>query len=82
MYTYLDDPVEVLVLFREDRPIPYAFIWKNRKVKVKAINLVHESRDGRSKIVHFAVSDDANAYKLKFNTDTMKWRLEETYSDG
>lgn len=82
MHTYFDDPVEVLVLFREDKAIPYAFIWNNRKVKVKDINLVHESRDGRAKLVHFAVSDHANAYKLTFNTDTLKWRLEDVYSDA
>jgi hypothetical protein len=80
MYSSVAEPIEVLVAFRGNRVEPMTFKWGKRYFYVKKVNLVHAERRGREKIVIFSVSDDANAYRLSFSTETMKWQLEELAS--
>lgn len=76
-YEKIHQPVEVLVAFRDERPEPMVFKWGNRYYQVKKVNLVHSERDGREKVYYFSVSDDANAYRLSFRTESLIWQLEE-----
>jgi len=77
MYEKISESVEVLAAFRKDRAEPVTFKWRNRYYQIKKVNMVHAERKGREKITYFSVSDDANAYRLSFSSETMKWRLEE-----
>ncbi|MBU0540325.1 hypothetical protein KKF59_00210 [Patescibacteria group bacterium] len=77
MYSKVSEPIEVLAAFRKDRTEPMTFKWANRYYQVKKVNLVHTERQGREKIYIFSVSDEANAYRLSFSSETLKWRLEE-----
>ena len=77
MYEKVAEPVEVLAAFRKDRAEPMVFKWGNRHYHIKRVNLVHTERHGREKVYIFSVSDDVNAYRLIFSTETMNWRLEE-----
>ena len=80
MYSSISEPIEVLAAFRKDRAEPMTFKWGNRYYQVKKVNMVHAERRGREKVVIFSVSDDANAYRLSFSTETLAWRLEELAS--
>ena len=78
MYQEVNEPIEVMVAFKAGNKVePVAFKWGNRHYKVDRVNLVHAERRGREKVYVFSVSDKANAFRLKFSTETLKWDLEE-----
>jgi len=77
MYEKISQPVDVLVAFHKARVEPMTFKWSGRYYQVKKVNLVHSERRGREKIVYFSVSDEANAYRLSYSSETMVWQLEE-----
>ena len=76
-YEKVNQPVEVLVAFRNERPEPMVFKWGARYFQVQKVNLVHSERVGREKVYYFSVSDEANAYRLSFRTESLQWQLEE-----
>ncbi|MBU1349114.1 hypothetical protein KJ781_03535 [Patescibacteria group bacterium] len=77
MYSSISEPIEVLAAFRKGRTEPMTFKWGNRYYQVKKVNMVHTERRGCEKSVIFSVSDDANAYRLSFSTESLTWRLDE-----
>ncbi|MFA5936016.1 MAG: hypothetical protein WC787_04150 [Patescibacteria group bacterium] len=77
MYEKVSEPIEVLAAFRKDRTEPMVFKWGNRHYQIKRVNLVHTERHGREKIYIFSVSDEANAYRLSFSSESLQWTLEE-----
>lgn len=76
-YEKVEQPIEVMVAFRRRRPEPMIFKWANRYYQVRHVNLIHAERQGREKVYYFSVSDEANAYRLSFRTESLAWRLEE-----
>jgi hypothetical protein len=81
MYDLVNEPVDVLVAFRENRAVPWIMKWHGRKYTIKRVNLIHATREGTKKIFYFSVSDLLNYFKLKFDTETLEWRLVEIYTD-
>lgn len=77
MYKKISEPIEVMAVFKRDKVDPVLFKWNGRQYKVDHVNLVHTERLGREKFFIFSVSDNANAYRLRFSTETLKWQLEE-----
>jgi len=77
MYEKVSEPIEVLAAFRKDCIEPMTFKRGNRHYQVKKVNLVHTERHGREKVYIFSVSDDANAYRLAFSTESLSWTLED-----
>lgn len=76
-YETVREPVEVLVAFKNARPEPMMFKWGNQYRQIRKVNLVHAERVGREKVYYFSVTDDSNAYRLAFHTESLNWRLEE-----
>ena len=77
-YETVQQPVDVLIAFKNGgRPEPMVFKWGNRYYQVRKVNLIHTERVGQEKIYYFSVSDDANAYRLSFRSESLAWRLEE-----
>jgi len=77
MYEKISEPIEVMVAFRGKRPEPLAFRWNRRLYRVSKVNLMHTERRGRERFFIFSVSDNANAYRLSFSSENLKWQLEE-----
>ena len=77
MYQKVEEPIDVMVAFKRGNAEPVAFKWCGRHYKVDRVNLMHAERRGREKVYVFSVSDKANAYRLRFSTETLKWNLEE-----
>ena len=75
------DPISVLASFRTREVKPIAFTWGGKDWQVRRVNMVHESREGRARLVHFSVSDEANYFKLCFNSETLGWTLEEVWTE-
>ena len=77
LYEKVEEPVEVLIAFRRGTPEPMIFKWNRRYYQIRKVNLVHAERIGREKVYYFSVSDETNAYRLSFRTESLAWRLEE-----
>jgi len=60
--------------------IPKYVQWHGRVHNVTQIGLHHLYREGRTLYHVFSVVADTLFMKLKFDTDSLSWRLEETES--
>lgn len=72
----MSSPIDVFVSFRGRQVRPMSFTSRNRTYEVKHVHLVHAERRGREKVYIFSVSDDVNAFRLTFSTETLAWGLE------
>lgn len=79
MYETINQAVQVAALFKAGQAIPLKFMWNGREYPVRKVNLAYTKYEGRSKIYYFAVSDETNYFKLRFNSDDLGWTLVETY---
>lgn len=78
MYQKISEPIEVLAAFRKQGPEPMIFKRGNRHYQIKKVHLIHTERQGRDKIYIFSVSDETDAYRLAFSTESLTWSLEES----
>ena len=79
MLEQINEPIEVIVKFARDQVVPVKFLWQTKEYLVKKVNLVYSRSEGKTKFYFFAVSDNANYFKLQLNSDTLSWTLLETY---
>ena len=77
----ISQKIEVVMIFKKDEAVPYFLKWNNRHYKIEKVNMVNKFWRGETLFYHFYVSDDANTFKLLFDTETLIWRLEEVYSE-
>lgn len=80
--TELSDPINVWVFFKKGEITPYVFFWKNRRIAIDKVNLVHQSREAGNTMYHFSVSANGIFYRLGFDTIRLKWFLEATEDEG
>jgi hypothetical protein len=71
------EKIKVLTQFDQSQIKPLAFRRNNRLYKLKKVNLIYHFKEGEKLIFRFFVSDEANSYQLRFETDTLEWFLEE-----
>ena len=74
------ESIDVIATFTPEGIFPRIIKWGNNRYKILKVNLVHAIKDGSVRIYFFSVSDGANAWKLGFNTETLKWWVEDSYS--
>ncbi|HXK52880.1 hypothetical protein H6802_04215 [Candidatus Nomurabacteria bacterium] len=79
MYEALNQPIEVLISFTKNGPIPTSFIWKKKEYYIQELNFIYKEKRGNETIHYFMVSDDSAAYKLCFETESLRWLLMEVY---
>jgi len=82
MYETIDEPIKILATFDKGVITPHKFQWRSRVIKINQINLIHRVKDGSILCYLFSVSNATASYKIKFNTATMLWRLDQVYQDG
>ena len=82
MHEMLNDPIDVMVAFKDNRVLVRAMRWNERNYKIDQVNLVHTAREGSKRVFYFSVSDTANYFKLKLDPELLEWRLVELYTDG
>lgn len=70
------ESIDVWVLFKKNLIQPYSFFWRNRKIKIDKINLVHTSKEGSNIFYHFSISSGGNFYRLRFDVEKLNWILE------
>ena len=76
-YEKVNEPIEVLAVFRKNQTEPMTFKWGNRYYQVNKVNLVHTEHNGREKVYYFSVSNNDTSYRLSFRTESLRWMLEE-----
>jgi len=76
-YEKIHEPISTYVFTREGRTKVKAFEWKGRIYKVDQNNLTTKARKGTTPVYLFSVSNESGSYKLRFDTDTLNWWLEE-----
>ena len=79
MHEEVNQPVEVVTLYEKHRARPLYFRWNGRWIKITRINMIHHVCEGDRRIFFFSVSNEAAAYRLRFEPDVLKWHLEEIY---
>ena len=81
MFNEINDRIEVIAKFAGNKTTPVKFLWGNREILIKKVNLVYSRFVGKTKFYYFAVSDSANYFKLQFNTEDLQWTLLESYAE-
>lgn len=71
------EDIEVIATFNKDGVFPRVIKWGKRQYKILKVNLVHTIKEGAVRIYFFSVSDEANAWKLGFNTESLTWWVED-----
>jgi hypothetical protein len=77
----LHETISVLFLSDRDGGRPVKLRWQGKTRPLLKLGFHHTVREGR--VLHhiYSMSDDVLFYRLDFNTETLKWSLEEV-SDG
>ena len=74
---YIGEIISVVVSFGLPYKIrPLRFKWSGKLREVKDITYSWTTREGRSSIYHFSVTDGNALYELSFNVTSLLWRLE------
>lgn len=85
MIEKIHEDIDVVALYRRaaGRPggAPKKFKWRGRTISIQNIDMHHSVRVGRCLYHIFSVSDGSWYFRLKFDTETLTWTLEE-FSDG
>jgi len=79
VHELINQKIDVLVAFTQKNVVPLYFKWSNRRYKVDKVNMIHENFEGKNKFYFFSVTSQNNFFKLSFNTNKNKWKLEEAY---
>ncbi len=82
MFTDVNEAVEVAVIFKKDSVRPSILKWGGRIYKIEKINMVHKFLVGQTLTYCFSVSDGHNFFKLLFDTQKLRWELEQVYHEG
>lgn len=77
IYSQAKHPVDVVVVFKKQKPEPLIMRWNKRYIRIQKVHLIHSERVGREKLYYFSVSDHVNAYRLSFSTESLQWYLDE-----
>jgi len=74
---WLNEKIEVLAFFKAAKIYPRAFIWNNKRYRVKAITYNWQERRGQELISFFSVRTSSNLYQISFNNNTYGWRIDK-----
>ncbi|OGG02431.1 hypothetical protein A2Z33_05225 [Candidatus Gottesmanbacteria bacterium RBG_16_52_11] len=56
---------------------PWLLHWRGRKYRIAKVGLHHTYREGRVLIHIFSVTDGVTFFRLRFDTETLGWKLME-----
>ena len=80
MYQDMDEPIEVVVLFQNNRMKPTRFRWKDRVYKVSEVTGDWKTDVGAYRIRHFAVVDNSsNFFQLSYDERKTNWVISKIW---
>lgn len=83
MLNLINQPISVVAIYDRIRNevTPWRIKWQGRIYTISQIGFHHTVREGRALQHIFSVTDGNTAFKLRHDTETLSWMLEEI-SDG
>lgn len=60
---------------------PYKLKWNGKEYLIKSVGYHHKVKEGKTIIHIFSCSSATLGFRLRFNSDTLSWTLEEV-EDG
>ena len=78
MYQSVSEPIEAYVIYKPDRaePVLHAFRWRDRRYQITSINLIHSEQSGRTRFVCYSVSCGCNSFRIRLDTERLRWMLD------
>lgn len=75
----IDESVSVDLLSNHIKgyAFPWVIHWRGNRYIVTKVGFHHTTREGKTLYHIFSVSDGNALFKLRFDTETLKWRLLE-----
>ena len=74
----IGEQIYVIAAFGENSRLrPLKFIWSGREVKIKNITYEWTTLMGKSRLLHFSVTDGNTLYELSFDSTSITWRIEK-----
>lgn len=83
MNEIINEKISVIMIFDRNNGtiIPKKLKWQGRIYVIDKIGYHHKVREGKKLIHIFSVANKTLAFRLRFDTETLHWTLEEV-SDG
>lgn len=83
MIEQINEQIDCICIYKKSPScvFPYKIKWNSRTYIIKKIGYHYKRRDGRFIYHIFSVATDTLAFKLKLDTETLFWYVEEV-SDG
>ncbi|MBM4032778.1 MAG: hypothetical protein FJ291_13445 [Planctomycetes bacterium] len=79
----LNEPIDVVTVFREGRMAPVKFRWAGRVYPVTRVAYRWVTREGAFPLYHFSiVARDAQLCEVVLNTQTMQWSIVKVQMEG
>ena len=80
MYQDMDEPVEVVVVFQNNRMRPSRFRWKGQVYKISEVTGDWKTDVGAYRIRHFAVVDNSsNFFQLSYDERKTNWIISKIW---
>ncbi len=83
MQEVINEKVSVVTVFDRQSGVvmPKRLKWQGKYYEIETLGYHHTVRAGRKLLHIFSVANSALAFRLRFDTETLHWFLEEV-SDG
>lgn len=83
MNEIINEKISVITSFnKESRSVmPKKIRWQGRDYLIQSVSYHHIVREGKKLLHIFHVTDGASDFRLRLDTETLHWTLEEIY-DG
>jgi hypothetical protein len=79
MFTIIEEPISVGVVFSSGKITPKFFVWKEKRHPVEKITFLWNSKEGSAQIFHFAVISNGSVYEISYNLVTSNWKLDKIH---
>ena len=81
MNNLINERVGVVSVYNEKNGfvLPRKIRWRGREYRIEKLGYHHRVREGKTLLHVFSVASDSAAFRLKLDTDTLHWTLEEMY---
>ncbi len=83
MKNLINEQVKVGAIFGNGQKIkPVWFKWQGRQHRISSVTYRWQSRVGSAVVYHFSVTDGADLYELRYNTQSCIWQLLQVETEG
>jgi len=73
----IGESISVIAAFGiSERLRPLRFKWSGRRIDIKDVTYEWTTHEGKSRLLHFSVTDGSTLYELSFDTNAISWRIE------